>query len=318
MYGRAPEPAPIQDFKLLSEDSKKREYEITLATPKGPFRFRLLLFLPANLAKPVPAFLLLNHRGTIDSQVNLPFFPVDAITSRGYAAAGITLAEFAPDNKDRYRDGIIGLYDGPVEQRSDAWRTTAAWAWGGQRALDALLRVKEVDGTRIAVIGHSRSGKAALWCGAQDERFALTISNNSGETGAALARRKHGETIVKINTSFPYWFATNYKEFNDREDTLPVDQHELLALLAPRLAYVASASEDDWADPLGEFLSCVHASPVYRLLGTKGLLQTQSPGIEEPLYNGDIGYHIRRGKHGLERYDWDRYMDFTDRKWPRT
>ncbi|MGH8017145.1 MAG: hypothetical protein ACREIA_02475, partial [Opitutaceae bacterium] len=141
------------------------------------------------------------------------------------------------------------------------------------------------------------------------------ISNNSGETGAALTRRRVGESLAQINR-FTHWFSTNFKRYNEREDELPVDQHELIALLAPRLVYVASAETDRWADPLGEFLSCVHATPVYHLFGLKGMETDQQPPLNQPIHDGHIGYHIRKGGHALEEYDWQRFMDFADKHFP--
>ena len=320
VYGRAPRLPQPPRFQVVEEDKRaiegsatRREVDITVEGTNRPHTFRLTLYVPNQATKPVPAFLLLNHRGQVSAQAGTPFFPVAQIIKRGYAAAGITLSQIAPDDVKSYRDGVIAAFDGAEERSPDAWRTIAAWAWGGQRAMDYLQTDKSIDGKRVAVIGHSRGGKAALWCGAQDERFGLTISNDSGETGAALARRREGEKIVDINRNFPHWFAENYKRYNDRENELPVDQHELIALLAPRLAYVASAQSDAWADPMGEFLAAVRASPVYRLLGVPGIETTQQPPVDQPVHTGRIGYHIRTGGHGLTEYDWQQFLDFADR-----
>ena len=321
VYGRSPGRPEGLSFKVVEEDplalkgtATRREVDIAFPGPRGTFTFRLVIYLPNPAKKPVPVFLLLNHRCNVSGQVNNPFFPVDQIIARGYAAAGITLSQLSPDKADTYRDGVLGFIDGPEERSPDAWRTIAAWAWGGSRAMDYFETDKQIDSKRVAVLGHSRGGKTALWCGAEDERFALTISNDSGETGAALARRGVGQSLAIGNIRNPHWFTTNFKRYNDKEDKLPVDQHELIALLAPRLAYVASAETDSWADPLGEFLSCVHATPVYRLFGLKGMETDQPPPLDQPIHDGRIGYHIRKGGHGLTEYDWQRFMDFADRR----
>lgn len=330
VYGRAPIGRPDTlrfDVKETNKDAMGgkailKRIDIHFSGPGGKGIISLALFIPNRAPKPVPGFVLICNRGrnNIDPtrKNKSPFWPAERIVQRGYVAASFHNSDLDPDKYDGFKDGVHGMFDPKDSKRPpDAWGTIAAWAWGASRVMDYFESDNDIDEEHIGVVGHSRGGKTSLWCGAEDERFALVISNDSGCTGAALARRKKGETVAKINNRFPHWFCTNYNKFNGNEDDLPVDQHQLIALMAPRLVYVASASEDLWADPEGEFLSCVHAGPAYELFGLQGVGTNEFPKPEKPLHTGHIGYHIRTGKHNLTEYDWDRFMDFADKHWKK-
>jgi hypothetical protein len=341
VYGRTPALCEIEFATVSSESAldglaTRKQIAITAKHQGRSHTFHLVLFVPTGQGAPAPVFLGVRLFDN-DAQRPQPGTPLElarplptgiaeadlpgerlmeTILRRGYAVGNIDVEEVAPDDNARYRRGIIGLYGGADEadRGADEWGALGAWAWSLSRALDYVETDAQLDAKRVAVIGHSRGGKTALWAGAQDERFALVISNNSGCGGAALSRRNYGETVRHINERFPFWFCKNFRAFNDRENALPVDQHELLALVAPRLLYVASAADDRWADPQGEWLATVAADPVFRLLGQPGLGVSEAPSVNQPL-GASVGYHLRSGKHALSDYDWMQYLRFADRHW---
>lgn len=324
VYGRSPGLPDSLQFEVLETDAHAMSGEATLKRIKirsevadREHEFEVTLFIPNKRSGPAPLFLLLNNRDRdqIDPtrEKKSDFWPAEDAITRGYAIAAFQLGDVAPIHPELFREGVIRLFEGDLEKRpANAWGALAAWAWGTQRVMDYFEQDDDIDAGRVAVLGHSRGGKASLWTGAQDERFALTISNDSGCGGAALSRRRFGETVARINRNFPYWFCDNFNKYNDKEEALPIDQHSLISLLAPRAVYVASADADLWADPKGEFQSLAHASPVYALYGHELISPEAMPPLDTPAVSGPRGYHIRSGGHNLTAYDWQHYMDLAD------
>lgn len=237
---------------------------------------------------------------------------VEKILRAGFGLATIYYGDIEPDSVKGFPYGIRGMALKPGESTpaADEWGAIAAWAYGLSRAMDYLTTDDGVDAKHVAVMGHSRLGKTALWAGAIDERFALVISNDSGEGGAAIARRNFGERTEGLNRNFPHWYAGNFKQYSHQETRLPIDSHMLIALAAPRPVYVASAADDHHADPRGEFLGAVNAGPVYELLGKRGLGTDAMPAVNQPVHQ-DIGYHVRTGGHNVTAFDWDQYILFA-------
>jgi len=236
---------------------------------------------------------------------------VREIVSRGYALVTMCYQDIFPDRADGGSQSVTALC-APEGDPQTAWQALGAWAWGSSRIADWVVRQKWANKRQLAIMGHSRQGKAALWAGAQDKRFAVVISNESGCGGAALSKRAYGERVGRITRSFPHWFCPYFSSYREDEPRLPFDQHELLALMAPRYLYVASAEGDQWADPHGEYLAAYHASPVYALYGLEGLPTPDMPSVHQPIMH-HIAYHIRAGVHDVTDYDWACYLDFCDK-----
>lgn len=334
IYGRTPTTVvPMtaevrEDVVLEGGALRRKQVRLTFRSEQGTATAELLIFAPGHSTGPVPIFLGLNSGGnwTIsqDPGIVAPAgrkrgrherrWPVDFVVQQGYAVATLCCDDFFPDkNIESYAQSMQRLF--PADQRgpgADQWGAIATWAWGLSRALDYLAGDPLFDSTRVAVIGHSRLGKAALWAGARDPRFAMIIANNSGCGGAALSKRIAGETVRDINSRFPHWFCGNFRAYDDQEANLPVDQHQLIALIAPRAIAVGSASDDAWSDPVGERMGLELAQPVFALFGIPPL-DALNPGSRQRLH-----YHLRPGEHDILLPDWQDYVHFADRVYGRT
>jgi hypothetical protein len=349
MYGYLPDRPKTISSKVDHENRKAfggkatlKEVTISFGPPELPC-IHLLLVVPNQRQGPAPTFVGMNfcgnHALVDDPAVRLPgswiystypgvqknratdagrgkqagVWALEQSIERGYAVATFYNGDIDPDQA-KVREGIqphlrkLGL----LKSGPDAAATIAVWAWGIHRAVDFLVTQKDIDRTRIAVVGHSRLGKTALLAAAFDERLALAIPHQAGCGGTAPSRGKIGESVKQINDRFPHWFNNVFKQFNDRPDRLPFDQHGLVTLVAPRPVLFSNAVEDTWANPEGQFQVLKAAEPVYRLLGAGGLDATQMP---EPgkLIASRLGYFIRPGKHSMTREDWKIFLDFADR-----
>jgi hypothetical protein len=350
VYGRSPaKPAKLNyELKSLEKNALagkavRKIVTVFFSDKPGAPSMDLLIYLPVAAKKPVPVVLGLSFTGihTIANDPGVPLadqwvrdakqpsteksrgagaaqWQVEKILASGYGLATVYYGQIEPDFVGGMKYGIRPLFfkPGQTDPAPDEWGAIAAWGWGAMRAMDYLERDKDVDSKHVALFGHSRLGKAALWAGSQDTRFSIVISNESGEGGAAISRRDYGERTKDLNTRFPHWFDGNFKKYNAREDEMPFDSHLLLSLIAPRGLYVASAEGDQWSDPKGEFLGAANASPVWQLFGKKGIGGMEMPALHQP--TGDaVRYHIRAGKHDVTAYDWDQYLAFAAAQWGR-
>ena len=345
VYGKIPPHPKNMSFELLSCQNDalngsaiRKEIRIHFSNNKSRKYFiDMLLYIPVKAEKPVPVFLGLNFNGNRtttaegnvqDSNQRLNELGIDneygvgqsanrwlfeETISRGYASATICYHEIFPNSGD-WGQSIYSLFLDELELSyiKDNFSAISAWAWGLSRALDCLESEVMIDAARVALHGHSRLGKVALWAGANDDRFKLVISNDSGCGGAAQTKRCFGESLESLLYVMPHWFRKSFSQYINNEATMPFDQHFLISLIAPRPVCIASATEDLWADPKGEFLSGVYASEVYQLFGAIGLGADVMPPPDTPI-TGEISYHLRTGKHGQILEDWQHYWELADK-----
>jgi len=313
----------------------------------GP-RMDLLIYVPNQVKSPPPVFLGLNFWGNhaihpdpairlaqgwveegknvyVDASgvtgnrandsargINSSQWPVEEILSRGYALATMHREDVASDRDATFSTGVHALFP-ELQKPDDNFGTIAAWAWALSGALDVLEKEPVVDAKRVAAFGWSRLGKAALWAGANDDRFAMVISNESGAGGAKLFHRGVGEDVARLNRVFPHWFARDFRKYDGKDTELPFDQHFVISLIAPRPVYVASAIEDQNADPEGEFEGLKAAVPVYRLYTADPFPAKIWPAPAKPV-QATLGYHVREGIHDVTGYDWQQFLEFADRR----
>jgi hypothetical protein len=347
MYGQLPGKPVNMAFKVFDNDAHalngiatRRQITVYFNGREDGPQMDILLYIPNGVKRPVPAIVGLNFdgnqsvnadpaikitqswmdkgtKGVISNKatdatrgLDASQWPLEMILNQGYAVATVYRGDIDPDYDDGFKNGVHALYP-ELQNRGDNFTTVGAWAWGLSRVLDYLQTDKAIDAKHTAVFGFSRLGKAALWAGAIDERFALVISNESGAGGAKLFHYTQGENINRLCTKFPHWFCANFRKYIGQDSILPFDQHMVISLVAPRPVYIASAEEDLNSGPRGEFMGAVNASPVYKLLGTGGFPDKEFPPVNSPIV-GRIAYHIRPGKHNVTDYDWQQYLKFAN------
>jgi len=322
-YGQVPKDFDHILFKIENQDNKAmggmatlKEVSVTVFRNQKSVTMHLILFIPNHVKKAVPVFLVINHRGIKTMDVTRKnkdgFWPAEQVINAGYAIAGFDVIDVSPDDNTTFSKGVLDYLYPEQLKMNNGMRALGAWGWGASRMIDYFETDKTIDAKKVIVIGHSRGGKASLWCGAQDKRVAITISNESGNSGAALSRRNFGETVNRIISSFPYWFCPNYSKYVGKEENLPVDQHMLMALIAPRAVYVSVAAEDLWGDPKGQYLGLKYSQPVYDLYGYKSCLPVEMPAVNEQIICSAMGFHERAGKHNMTPYDWQQFICFAN------
>jgi (4-O-methyl)-D-glucuronate---lignin esterase len=335
IFGRLPANVPKVQWRVVETDPKAKDGQAirkqvvgTVGDGSRGVQINLSVYTPAAASKAVPVILLANFgggaaapppapaRGSTAPALPLGEPPVAAdILARGWGFATLRYQDIQPDRANSLSEGVIGLTlpSGQTQPAAEEWGAITAWAWGISRAIDYLASDKTIDPNRIALQGHSRLGKTALWASATDERIAAVFASCSGEMGAALSRRDWGETVDDMAQNFPWWFSGTFQQWAGRWNDMPVDAHMLIALSAPRPVYITGGTADQWADPVGEFLAAVAAGPVYRLLGKKDLGLSTLPPLDVPVTTGELGWHYHTGPHTASPADWQGFLTFLDK-----
>ncbi len=337
-YGTLPKKPVKTTWRVLEESDNalggkaiRRQVEFTFVGNGVSRQMLALIYMPKNVKK-CPVFIAPNFKGNQTTTDDLAVikskyskdergfkksrWAYEKIINAGYAVATYHYFDIFYDEEKHLSEGILPVFGFHSEEDllANSGKAISSWAWGNSRLLDYMLAQKNIDKKRCIIMGHSRLGKTALWTGAQDKRFAMVVSNNSGCCGAALSRRNYGETLPVITKAFPRWFCNTYITYANRVDDLPFDQHELLAMIAPRPLYVASAEKDRWADPRGEYLSLKEAGKVYALYGLESFSGVEFPPVNQYEWHGNMGYHIRSGIHDVTDFDWEAYIRFANEK----
>ncbi len=295
---------------------REQFFDLTYKTKYGEGVIPFQIFTPRNVECP-PVIL---HLGF--GEAPHKYIPVEEIIDNGYALVVVDYRKMVNDNKHGdYSDGIAAHFGTKQPREGEEWGKIGMWAWGASRVMDYLVAERpDLNTKQTAVIGHSRLGKTALWCGAQDERFAAVISNNSGYGGASSSKHGTGERVTSFVDHGSWdWFCENFKKFQgELEDAKPYDQSFVLALVAPRYLLVGSAEDDKGADPRSEFLTTLHASSAWERLGKTGLVTEDRLAVPGDWFGeGNVLYHYRKGKHYLSRDDWAAYIRFLDQKFKK-
>lgn len=323
VYGQIPKDFDAISFEIVKESTNPypeisflEEVNITIERNGKRHTMRINFFLPKTGAGPFPVILMINYspKYADGKLVDEAFWPIQELITRGFATASFHVETVAPDIAESFQNGIIStLYPEQIGQ-SNGLKALGAWGWGAIRAMDYFEQHPKVDSKKSILVGHSRTGKAALWASANDPRWAVIYANESGCGGAALSKRKFGETVGAINRRFPHWFANNFNKYNENEEALPLDQHLLPGLIAPRVVYYSSAKGDQWADPKGEYLGIQLGSRVAaEIYGKKAVFDREFEALEGPVHLESVGYHIREGEHNLTWEDWELFLKFVEK-----